>query len=368
MAEVGSSVHTTRQQMLYLAVVPEYRIECFSLLRARLPELLIVCSPAHLDPSVRTGLPDQWWTEARMLRLLGRAFLQVGHWRQAIQADDLVVDLNPRSLNAWLFLATRRVLQKRTIVWGHLYPQDGPISRTRGLRRVMRRLSSGALTYTYANAAAARRDMPDQRVWVAPNSLYSKRQLERGQLGGVERTDAVYVGRLEPAKKVDLLVSAFAASGLAREGARLVIVGGGSQEEALRKLASDLDVDGAVDFRGWMSEFDALAETYSHAFVANSPGFAGLGLTQALGFGVPMIIARGEPHSPEIELATSGAAFWVASDDVAEYATALVRAFASRDGVPVGEVAANVASKYSAERMAEGLQSALMNHGGTTSE
>ena len=78
-----------------------------------------------------------------MHRLLaGRAFVQTGHWRDAIQARTLVVDLNPRSLNAWVLLAVRRAARRRTLVWGHLYPVRGGTSVTARLRAAMRRIAA----------------------------------------------------------------------------------------------------------------------------------------------------------------------------------------------------------------------------------
>ena len=72
-------------------------------------------------------------------------------------------------------------------------------------------------------------------------------------------------------------------------------------------LVEELGIGDKVNFAGWIDNPDSLRQFYSKAFCSASPAFAGLGLTQSLGFGVPMVVADDEPHSPEIELESTGA-------------------------------------------------------------
>ena len=63
-----------------------------------------------------------------------------------------------------------------------------------------------------------------------------------------------------------------------------------------------------------------------------SPGYVGLSLTQSLWFGVPALIARDEPHAPEIEAAKPGMnAVFFDSDEPEALGKALVDAFERRD-------------------------------------
>jgi len=52
-----------------------------------------------------------------------------------------------------------------------------------------------------------------------------------------------------------------------------------------------------------VSSLDELRRIYAGAIASASPGYGGLSVIQSLGFGVPMLIARDEPHAPEIEAA-----------------------------------------------------------------
>lgn len=345
---------------MYLAVVPSYRQSCIDILMTLNPSLQIFTSSAHLDPTVRTGIRPSQFVAVRLLRLGRGLFLQVGSWVAACSARTLIVDLNPRSITAWGLLCVRRLMGRRTLVWGHLYPQGGKDSRTKGLRLRMRRLASGTVTYTHSDQASARADLPDQPVWVAANALYTRAQLAI-ELGVVERNHIIYVGRFEPAKKVDLAVRAFAASKLPAAGVKLSLFGGGSESEKLFGLVSDLGIQHAVHFPGWEDDFARLEQAYSRAFVSISPGFAGLGLTQSLGFGVPMLVAREEQHSPEIELASTGAVRWFGSDSAEGMARGLDDCWANRGGVPDLGTRATVSETYTADAMAQGLSAALSN-------
>src|SRR5690606_15595717 len=278
-------------------------------------------------PSVRTDPDVGWYRRVRMVRVRRAAFLQVGHWRDALRRGTTVVDLNPRSLTAWLLLVLRRATGRRVLVWGHVHPRAGQGARTAPVRRLMRRLAHGTVSYTVADAADARADLPGSPVWVATNALYRRDDIRvpAGDEVG-ERDHLVFVGRFVRAKKVDLLVRAFAVARQARPGMRLTLVGDGELRPELERFVREQGLQDAVTFAGWVDDVDALRAVHARAFAAVSPGFAGLSLTQAAGFGVPTLVSRDEPHSPEIELADHGAVRWFPTDSVEGLATAALAA------------------------------------------
>ncbi|WP_035926592.1 glycosyltransferase [Kocuria rosea] len=347
---------------MYLAVLPAYRQSCMEILVNTFDgDLRLFVSDQHLDPSVKSGVKVPGLRTVRMVRLLGnRAFLQIDHLREALALDTLVVDLNPRSLTAWTLLLLRRALNKRTLVWGHLHPRAGSEARTASIRQAMRRLATGTISYTYSDQEQAQLELPGQPVWVATNALYRADEIHpASSVGASERTDVLYVGRFEPAKKVDLVIRAFALAERNNPDLRLRLVGGGSQRQALEELAKQLAVVGKVHFEGWVDGVAALANFYATAVCTVSPGFAGLGLTQSLGFGVPMVVAKDEPHSPEIELAGTGGVHWVESNSPESMAQGLETAFLRREQLPEEDISRLVRQQYSAETMARGLRDAL---------
>lgn len=325
-------------------------------------ELLLCASPAHLDRSVRSGIPEHLYRRTRLLRLGRFGYLQVGSWWAGLSAETLIVDLNPRNLTGWFLLVARRLARRRSLVWGHLHSRSGPAARSAPLRRFMRSLTDGFVGYTYEQAAAARAERPDQPAWVAPNALYHSADLVGGESPGGPRTDVLYVGRLEDEKRVDFIADAFALHALESDDSRLVLVGSGAAEADLRARCHRLGIEDRTVFTGWVDGVAALRDVYARGFCSVAAGFAGLGLTQSLGFGVPQLVADNQVHSPEIELASLPSAVrWFDGTSVPALAEAMTAARADRDRLPFKHVSDAVAETYSAETMSAGLRDAFQN-------
>jgi glycosyltransferase involved in cell wall biosynthesis len=224
----------------------------------------------------------------------------------------------------------------------------------------MRSISNGTILYGFDSVGPAKRELLDSPVWVAPNALYKREDVAASQIENATRNEILYVGRLEPQKKVGLLIDAFAASGLAADGIVVVIAGTGSCLPNLRRRVDELDLSGSVSFVGDVYGTQEVAALYSRALCAVSPGYAGLGLTQSIGFGVQVATADDEPHSPEIELVRSGAITFFSSDNVDSFASTLRGLAEVRpESGQRDEWSSWVAARYVAESMAAGLLSAL---------
>lgn len=96
---------------------------------------------------------------------------------------------------------------------------------------------------------------------------------------GRDEDTVLFVGRLDPRKNPALLVRAFAIIARTHASARLVLVGGGALEAALRRLVRALDIEGRVSFERFVSH-DALVRWYQRAAVVVVPSlFEGFGLS-----------------------------------------------------------------------------------------
>ncbi|MFI2103197.1 glycosyltransferase family 4 protein [Isoptericola sp. NPDC019693] len=113
---------------------------------------------------------------------------------------------------------------------------------------------------------------------------------ERPQRGAALRSPVVLVAsRLEPEKRVDAGVRAFAASGLADRGWRLRVAGSGSLEVATKELVGELGLDEAVDLLGHRDDVPALLAD-AGLFLAPTPGDGfGLSVLEAMASGVPVV-------------------------------------------------------------------------------
>lgn len=354
----GSKVSPQPRFVAYLAVLPFYRERCMRLLTSALGgDFQAFAGDRHIDATVRTGISHGMYAPVLNLRF-GGALFQIGGWSRVIKAEVAILDLNPRSLSAWILLLLRRGLGRRTLLWGHLHPRSGAGSRTKALREKMRSLGHGTILYGYDSVVPALTSLPANPVWVAPNSLYDAEEMLPAQLDS-DSNRFVYVGRLVGEKKVHLAIRAIERLVQAGRNVGLDIVGQGEDESMLRDLAYELRVSANVTFHGQMADPVDLFNVYSRSVAALSPGYAGLSLTQSVGFGVPILVAREEPHAPEIELARLGGVEFFESDDVDSLAQTMLGALEHAGTQDRKALSERVRGAYSAAAMAEGLIRAL---------
>ena len=323
----------------------------------------IYTGDTYFDPAVRTRvvLPGHV-TRVRNVFLVRRLLLwQRGAVRAGISAEIAVLELNPRILSVWVTLLVRRALRRRTVLWGHAWPRRGRGAATDRLRHLMRILADAILVYTETQARELAEVMPTATIVAAPNALYRASEIAPPE--PLAATDFLFVGRLVPAKKPMLLLRAFAAAAHALVGARLVFVGEGLLLEPLQREAERLGVRARVVFAGHVGARLALAQIYARAVATVSSGYVGLSATQSFSFGVPMLVARSEPHSPEIEAAVEGEnAVFFESDDEKSLADALIGVW--RDSAEWAKRGASIAAvcreSYSVEQMADGFLRACL--------
>jgi glycosyltransferase involved in cell wall biosynthesis len=225
----------------------------------------------------------------------------------------------------------------------------------------MRRLADGVIVYTQTQKRELVEGHPRERVFVAPNALYPA-VLMRPADPDPAPDSFLYVGRLVPSKKADVLLEAFLRVHQDLPSAtRLVVVGDGPLLDQMRARAAGVP-QAAVELLGHITDAGTLHNLYRHAIAAVSPGYVGLSITQSLGFGVPMLIARDEPHAPEIEAAREGWNAVIYAPSTSE-ALAEVLLQAAREGCqhwPTrSEISAACRDTYSAEAMADGFLGAI---------
>jgi glycosyltransferase involved in cell wall biosynthesis len=359
-----------RRVVIVQGLIPDYRVGFYTSLRERLgDELVVVSGEDDFAVSIDhvASMSDVLVRNRFLLRR--RLLWQSGAVTPAVRADVAVLLLNPRVLTMWVILLARRVLRRRTVLWGHAWPREGRESRTDRLRGTMRRLADTLIVYTDTEARELRAHMRDPDVVAAPNSLYSAAELDElmSALGEesfhAPPSDFVCTGRLIEAKKPALLLEAFVvAEPDLPDDTRLVFIGDGPLREPLESRAEDAGLASRVRFLGHVNDARSLAAAYATAMVAVSPGYVGLSLIQSLGFGVPMLIARDEPHAPEVEAAVDlDAVSFFPSDSTQALAEALVAQAAARAEIRArrAELASLVRSRYTIDAMVEGFVAAL---------
>ncbi len=361
----GTSTVEMATVVLCQTAIGDYRQAFLDVLVERLgPRLIVYSGGDYFDGTTQTNV--QIGHVLRPIRnrfLLRRRLLwQSGAVKPMVQAGVAILEFNPRIISTWAVLVTRRALNRPSLLWGHAWSRSGRRSRTEPLRKAMRRLANGLVVYTASQAAELKAADSHVPVFVAPNALYRTALMQPLDVASPPNS-FIYVGRLVDAKKPQLMLDAFVdAIPALPVGARLIVVGQGPLLETLRQKVSGIPEVAQIEFHGHVSDTAELRRLYSMAIASVSPGFVGLSITQSLGFGVPMIISRDEPHSPELEAAREG---WNARTYHPSTARALAKAliemssareawFSRRD-----DISLDCRTRYSAEAMAEGMFDAV---------
>jgi L-malate glycosyltransferase len=210
---------------------------------------------------------------------------------------------------------------------GLLAPGGGPLTSLG--RRWLRRATAVQALSTRMAAELERRGFPPDRIVVLPNAVDTSRFRVRASLRtpGTPFT-AVFIGRLVPEKDLGTLLDAWAQSFPGRSDVRLLVVGGGPLESALRAQAQRLGIAAQVEFLGHR---DRVEEVLSQADVGVLPSrIEGLSntLLELMACGVPVLATRVSGSEDFVKPGRNG--WLVPVSDAAALATALREA----EGLP----------------------------------
>lgn len=216
----------------------------------------------------------------------------------------VVLEFDLRILSNLALFAVRRGRNLPVILWGH------GLSRRRNspqwiirLRRWMAQQADALIFYDeQGREDFSRLGLPQDKLFVAHNAIDVAHIRSLASNCTAERKNVLFIGRLISSKKADLLVEGFArARPKLPEGTRLVIVGDGPERERLASLVQARQISEVVNLVGEVTDDVKLAPLFAESAICVSPGYVGLSAIHSLAYGVPMLIADDEPHSPEIE-------------------------------------------------------------------
>ena len=289
-------------------IVPDYRIKFFQLLKQHFKDFIIVAG--ELDFSCSPKTDSKAWQFCKKLNqffYLNQSFLfQFGALKKTFSAEAVILNANLRIISNWLILIIRKLIFKKTILWGHA---TGKNNIPKCVKNLFFTLSSGFICYTNKDAEFLKSNFYNINCWVAPNACLNKEECHPCELESSAANFIIYVGRLIKAKKVDVLIralrNAIDKNYLPNE-VRLLIVGDGIERNNLIELVKELNLIDRVIFKGHIQDTSVLRKLYGSSFCSVSSGYVGLSATQSFSFGIPMIVSKDEPHSPEIEACQAG--------------------------------------------------------------
>lgn len=333
--------------------IPHYRARVFELLSQRNDvHFTVVADPEPDTPYLKTLSGD----EGRSIRttyakthIIHLPRIPDIYWQPRVllmvlkQRPDAVIALgSPYSLTAWALLIAGKVLRIPVLLWGHglLSDETGP---KWWLRRLLYRLASGQLLYgEHGRDLLQRKGFDVKSLYVVYNSLDFDAQTKiaaeqsddqisefRRSLNIVQGEGlVVFTGRLQPIKRLDLLLEAVAR--LAQRGRRVhvALVGEGGERSNLEQLAGSLNITDLVHFLGESYDEHYLGLVVGASDLSVIPSGAGLSIIHALVFGTPVLIHdRVEHHGPEWEAVIEGkTGFFYRYDDVENLAAKIEQA------------------------------------------
>ncbi len=333
--------------------IPHYRARIFELLSAnKNVEFTIVADNNSDTPFLKTvttddnravnyinaknylikvpGLADLYW-QPEALRL----FLK--------QRPDVLIALgSPYSFTAWSLVILGRVFRIPILLWGHglLGDESGP---RWWVRKLLYKLAAGQLLYgEYAKNLLVKKGFRPETLHVVYNSLDYDEQLRvagslgfediagfRNKLGVAEGQGlVVFTGRLQPIKRLDMLVEA--AGRLSERGKiiHIALVGEGTEKEKLAEVARKYGILNNLHFLGVSYEEEYLGLVLSAADLCVIPSGGGLSIMHAMVFGTPVLLHdRLDCHFPEWEAVKEGVTgFFYRYDDIDDLADKMEKA------------------------------------------
>ncbi len=385
-----SADHPLRVTIVQPAL-PKYRIPVFRELALRPGLDVRVLYGAR--PDVPNASPEGFAATPvgrRDVKIAGQLVtFQGAEWSASSRSrsDVVVLRWSPQSVALLPALLRARASGVATVLWGHGYSKD-----ERGWRRAARnwlaRQASALVFYDPSTRDAFLRDgWNAERMFVALNSL-DNTDIDQARMWWIDRPHELaqfrlanglgsgpvllFVSRLAPANRVDLLIRATA--DLAREfpGVKTVIIGNGAAEKArLQSLAAQVGVAGSVVFHDGVYDEMRLAPWFLSADAFCYPANVGLSLIHALWYGLPVVTTDNRAvQNPEVVAFEPGVnGLQYEHESAASMAAALRRIVSDSDlRRSMSEAARQtVVGRFTIKNMVDGLEAAIRYASGNPS-
>ena len=220
-------------------------------------------------------------------------------------------------ISNWIFLPFARLLGKEIYVWNHgWYGKENFWSRV--VKKMYYFPINGFFLYgNYALNLMIKQGYDPNRLFVVYNSInYSKAlDLRKSLISTNIYKDyfqnnypvLVFSGRLQPIKKIDMLIRFLEFKKNQNIFFNLVLIGDGVEKERLYDFSRICGIESQVWFYGTCYDDVVLSELIFNADLTVSPGNVGLTAIQSLSFGTPVITNNDfNKQMPEFESITSG--------------------------------------------------------------
>ncbi len=310
---------------LVQGIIPHYRVPVYANLAARAEIDLTI----HADLSEGSGsLKGESHVPGCTLEQLSERTLGPLVWDPQIvtaaskPCDVLVLPWRTRSLFLNRAIRAARQAGSGVVIWGHgLSKYDNSFRRSLRMRLVNK--VDALLFYDPETARRfASNGIPSERLFAAPNAIDQRPiqqairswQDQPGKLEAFQSEQgidpdhtAIFISRIEPDKRLDLLLDGLKHALEIDPRMRLVVVGDGSARAEVEAHARAIEVDHAIRFLGAIYDETELAGWCLSACCMTYPVAVGLSVMHAFGYGLPVLTSDDRHgHNPEINAIRPG--------------------------------------------------------------
>lgn len=248
-------------------------------------------------------------------------------WRQ--RPELVITEGRTNIVNNVFTLLYCRLFSVPLIVWDSGRKMSKPMNL---LRRIIEPINK--YIFSHANAVIAYGSVAkdyflyigikEEKIFIAQNTVDVQHHLAaalrykndpdrisdmKEQLGMIGKKILLYVGSLEPQKKVDELIYVFGQLKNDIQDLGLLIIGDGSMRSDLEKLVTDNDINDCL-FLGHIT--DDIGLYFFLCDVCVIPGRGGLAINQAMAYGKPVIV--GEADGTEKDMIEHGINGYIIND------------------------------------------------------
>ena len=255
------------------------------------------------------------------------------HWLRDWDPEALIVEANPRYLSTSSAVKWMHARGRKVIGWGlgspppssspRFLPPTGMLREKWGERQREAFLKQFDALITYSQRGAdeyAALGFPQTKIFVAHNSVSPQPAFPNPKRPSTFDLPpcVLFVGRLQARKRVDDLLRACAQMPLSP---RLMIVGDGPERASLESLAKQ--VYPSAEFIG--AKYGAELKPYfTEADLFVLPGTGGLAVQEAMSYGLPVIVAKGD--GTQDDMVREGNGWQIPPDDLDALVTTMKNA------------------------------------------
>lgn len=228
------------------------------------------------------------------------------HYDAYIVLDDIC------SLSNWTIMILTTLMRKKTFMWSHGY-----YGRESFLKKVIKwpfyHMATRIITYgNYSRGVMIKEGYKPEKISVLHNSLAYSEQIKvrKSDLKsniyeehfGNNNPNLIFIGRLKPIKKLDMIIEAMALLKDRQFHTNLTFIGDGEERTKLESLAKSYGLEKNIWFYGACYDERKNAELVYNADLCVAPGNIGLTAMHVLMFGCPAITHNNFPYQmPEFE-------------------------------------------------------------------